>query len=232
MAEIFKMHRPYNYTLLILLIALTFGCGTTEYLTSKRNINEVKHILLFPPITEINVIYRGDKHEKSDLFSDIASQEIVRQLKIILPDTIGVSQFDTDSNHLKEINNTAIQLIKSTESGRTIKGLKVPELLLHQLDSTNHDFGLFIFIIGFTRTKENLTKEYIRRQGISLATLGFYQTVPNSSYSTMIGFIIDRKNKSLAMYRKIKWKERDPTDKLVVKSQLRDLLMRYFQSAK
>lgn len=183
-------------------------------------------------MAEINVIYRGDKHEKSELFSEMASQEITRQLNNILPDTISVSQFNTDANHLKEISNTAIQLIKSTESGKTIKGLKVPELLLHQLDSANQDFGLFIFIIGFTRTKENLTKEYIRRQGISLATLGLYQTVPNSAYSTMIGFIVDRKNKNLAMYRKIKWNQRDPTDKLVVKSQLRDLLMRYFQSAK
>jgi hypothetical protein len=232
LAEYFKMQKPHSYTLLTLLIALTFGCGTTEYLTSKRNISEVKHMLLFQPVAEISVIYNGDNYEKSEQFSDIASHEIVRQLNIILPDTIGISQFITDSIHQNEINNSAIQIIRSVEGGGSIKGLKVSELLLHQLDSTNQEFGLYIFIVGFTRTKENLTKQYMRRKGIGLATLGFYQTVPNSSYSTMIGFIIDRKNKNLAMYRKIQWNQRDPTDKLVVKSQLRDLLMRYFQSAK
>ncbi|MEO6548070.1 MAG: hypothetical protein ABIN94_08725 [Ferruginibacter sp.] len=225
------MRRLPFYSLLTLFIALIYGCGTTEYLTSKRNINEVKNIVVFPPVTEISVIYKKDNPEKSELFSDMASKEIDLQLKAILPGTKRYYQFHSDSSQ-KEIIHTAIQLMNSVEGGRSIRGIKIPELLLQQLDSINEDFGLFVFFSGFTRAKENLTKEYVRRQGMALATIGIYQTVPNSAYSIMICFIVDRKNKNLAMYRKTKWKLRDPTDKLVVKSQLRDLLMRYFQSAK
>lgn len=65
-----------------------------------------------------------------------------------------------------------------------------------------------------------------------MLSFGNIDYVPYKEGSMVIGFIVDRKNKNLAYYKKIIWEERDPTEKIVIKSQLHDLMMSYFQNAK
>ena len=226
------MQKYFYYINITLAIIFLCSCNTTKQLTSNRKKSEVNRLLILPPITEISIINKGNNLEKSFTFSKEAAKEITNQVKNIIPDSIKFSQLITDTAQFQEIFKSVSGIIKIVEQRRTIKGIIIPAILLHLLDSTNQDFCLGIWEIGFTRTTDNYVKQYQKSRIVQVATLGGLNYVPNKSYSIMICFIIDRKNKNLAFYRKSRWRERDPIEKMVIRSQLHDLIMRYFQSAR
>ena len=70
-----------------------------------------------------------------------------------------------------------------------------------------------------------MSKQIIKSAGTYMATLGLYATAPYKSYSSMVGFVINKSTKSVVLYKVVKWPDKDPTDKYTLKAQ-RDRLLR------
>lgn len=212
----------------ILGLALLVSCNVTKPIPA-----QVNSLLILPVITNIGVVKKGNKIEIDTILSNKVGGEIANQLKINIPDSITNRLFAATEAQLKEITEAYIYIIKrAIGQQQPVRIEKIPAILLQILDSANQDFGLCIFEQGFIRTDKNQTDQYILSKGLNFFSLGLFDAVPIKSGSTMVCFIIDRKNKKLKFYEKISWSERNPTELIVIKSQTHHLLMSYFQNAK
>lgn len=185
--------------------------------------------MILSPLTEIDIINTKDQLQKSETFSSTAEIQIKKQLNDFIPDNIASVPFYCDADMQKNIDSVSVVLIKTVKRSSPVNRVKVPELFFTILDSAKQDYGLIILHTGFSRSEENLVNQYIRHHTEAIATLGLINRVPNKSYSTMIGLIVDRRNRKIAMYKELYWRNRDPNQKVVIKSQLRDVLLSYFQ---
>lgn len=211
------------WTLLILLSILNVPCVGQGPATSPA-----RSLLVFPVISEIKVIKIRDKLETDTNLSNYVRNEIVNQVKTIVPDSINATLLKNQEFRLKEIYKCLNDVVKIVESKFKPKTIKAPELLLQLLETTGSDLGLCIFDRGFIRTDENQSKEYTKSVELNVLSLGVYSLFPNKSFSTMICFVVDRKQKTLSFYDKSTWREGNPTETVVIKSQLHRLLMSYF----
>lgn len=191
---------------------------------------KIQHLLIFPPISEIKVIKTHNKLETDTILSNHVRDGINIQVKSIVPDSIKSTQLKSDETQLQELSKAFADVIEIAENKFKPKVIKAPEFLLNVLDSTNQDFGLCIFNRGFIRTDQNQSNEYTKSMGLNFFTLGTYAFVPNKSFSIIVCFIVDRRQKTFRFYDKSMWRERNPTEKIVIKSQLHHLLMSYFLS--
>lgn len=224
--------RTYTIFFLIFLPLFFCKCNSTKKAISNYDSNQIKDLLIFPIYAKIDVIASGDKRTKSETLSSQNESSITTLLEKYIPDSIK-KQFLVCNDSLKEeISKSGISLIKSIKISLLPKTIDVPNSLFKVLDSLNKDYGLFILNAGFTRTPENLVKQYIVRKEISIASLGFYNTEPNKSYSIMIGVLIDKKRRKISYYKELYWKNRNPNESLVLNSQLRDIMLYYFQTTR
>jgi hypothetical protein len=161
-------------------------------------------------------------------------QEMSRIMKAQLPENVKVKTITTDSVMQRNILNAAQKIVRDIEKRKKrIKKVVIPEVLIKSLDSANEDFGFVILESGFARTYNNYINHLIYNRDPSLLLgMGTVEYTPYKEGSMLIGFIIDKKNRNLAYYKKIFWQQRDPTEKIVIKAQLHDLMMSYFQHAK
>ena len=218
---------------LISIIATSFiQCAAHKRAIINKNSSPVTSILIFPICSQIDVVEKKDQKIRSETLSSASEAAIKKHLDKYIPEDVKKYYFECNEQHQVEIINTNFQLIKSVKRAVVIKNTKVPEYLLEILDSMKEDYGLFIFHEGFTRTQVNLEKEYTRRYMLGFETAGFYRTEPNAAYSVMIGLLIDRKKRQVAMYKELYWRNRDPNEEVVVRSQVRDIILWYYQNVK
>jgi hypothetical protein len=121
-----------------------------------------------------------------------------------------------------------VQLIKKARKSIVIKNVSIPEFLISIMDSCGYDNCLFIFQNGFARTPDNFSKQYYRRKLLSLKTLGLYETTPKISASVMVGLAINKKTKKISLFKELDWTNRDPMESNVIKAQVRDIVLGYF----
>ncbi|MES2774592.1 MAG: hypothetical protein V4722_10430 [Bacteroidota bacterium] len=226
------MHRAGLFFIVVLVAVIFQRCSTTRQLTSDRKAHEISSLLILQPVAKIGLINKGNKPETNVPFSKKATKEIELQVKNLLPENILVSQLNVDESQDSTIPNAITYIVNEVEKVKTLNRIVVPESLLHFLDSANHDFCLGILEVGFVRSKDNYDKQHDLGNMTQFATLGLYGFVPYKSSSTMVCFIVDRKNRNLAFYRRGTWKETDPTERIVIKAHLDDLISKYFDSAK
>ena len=229
LTDIFMILRFFN-SILIFLPIVFLECSPPKKALSNKDSNLVQNLLIFPTYSKISVIEKGDKRVKSESFSGEAESEIKTQLINYIPSAVTKKFLESDSTLKENINTSGIKLIKSLKASLSPRKVEVPGFLLNILDSLDQDYGLLIVQDGFTRTSGNLKTQYIKRKEIALATLGFYNTEPNSSYSVMIGVLIDKKRKQISLYKELYWRNKEPNDKFVIRSQIRDIILYYFQT--
>ena len=147
----------------------------------------------------------------------------------IIPDSIHLTHINTSSTQFDEIKKALNKIVISIEKNSiSASSIKIPPVLLHYLDSSHEDYGICIYSEGFIRTENNQTKEYIKGYERYYYTLGIINKIPLKSSSAMCFLIIDRKKMRLRFYRSSVWEKRDPTEFIVIKSQLHHLIMPYF----
>ncbi len=213
---------------MILLVFLLESCSTTKPVPSRIN-----QLLIFPPITDIRIIIKGDNKVRDSILSSKVGEEIINLTKTIIPDSVNAVQLYTNEAQSQEIAKAFFKIIKACEGQETtIKVAKIPDILMHLIDSSNQDFGLCLVYQGFTRTEENQTNQYIIGRGVDFFSLGLINFTPIKSSGTMLCFIIDKKNKNIRYYQKISTEKRNPIEKMVIKSLLRHQIMSYYQLEK
>ena len=224
-------------TLFIYFIAAgfgTIGCSGPKQYISKRPVNDVKSVLIIGPFADIRTIHTGDRMQFDYEMSSEVYKEMKGQIPALVPDGVKINTITADSVSQKLLLTAAEKIVEEITSRKVAaKQVVVPQVLLNMLDSVGQNFGFFIMQAGFSRTQNNYINHlYYNRAAVNVLTLGNVTYIPYRDGSTMIGFIIDRKNGNLAYYKKIFWQQRDPTEKIVIKGQLHDLMMSYFQHSK
>jgi len=218
----------------LIIILIAAGCKGPKQFISKRSVKDVKSILLVGPFTDVRTIVTGNKQEFDYSLSFEVYSEMDRQIRMLIPEDVKVKTVTSDSATQINILNAAEKIIKDIEKKRkAIKKVIIPDALLNITDSPKQDFCFVILESGFARSYNNFANHLLyNRAAVNLLSFGNIDYVPYKEGSMVIGFIVDRKNKNLAYYKKIIWEQRDPTEKIVIKSQLHDLMMSYFQNAK
>jgi hypothetical protein len=220
--------RTIFFTICLFLLNLLTGCsGSKNFSTAKKD-QAIKSLLIFPVYSQIDVIEKRDKRIKSAFFSAGAEAQIYKEFEKYIPSEIHKVNPDFDDDLETAIINSSIKLVQTIRSSLSPSNVKVPALLLHILDSLHEDYGLIILQAGFTRTPENEKNQYIRRKNTALATLGFFDKEPNKSYSVMSGIIINRQNKNPAKFKELSFRNRNPNEEVVIRSQIRDIILSFF----
>ena len=212
----------------ILIISILAIHLTCTHVSAQKTISKVDRLLILPPLSEIKVIKTSNKLETDTSLTNKVRTEILYQAKTLIPDSIKTVQFEASDLQSQEIYKAFERILETAENKFKPKSVKIPDFLLNLLDSTNQDFGLGIVNVGFLRTDKNQSGEYTKSVRLNFFTLGLYSFIPRKSFSTIICFIMDRKQKTLRFYEKSSWSERNPTETVVIKSQLHHLLMSYF----
>jgi len=208
------------------------SCSTALKLSSGRQVGEINNLLVLQPVAQIGLITIGNKPQPDMLLSKKAIKEIELQVKNLVPRHLRVSQLYTIKGKDSLIQSAINAIVNQVERAKDIRFIDIPETILNVLDSTKHDFCLCIAEVGFARSEENYNKQYDKGNMTQFVTLGMYGTVPYKSSSTMVCFIIDRKNNNIAFYGRDTWKETNPNERIVIKAHLDDLITRYFMGTK
>jgi hypothetical protein len=217
------------FTLCLFILAIFPGCSGSKNFVHSGDTQAIKSLLIFPVYSQIEVIENRDKRIKSDFFSSGAEAQIYKELEKYIPSDVRKIYPEFNDDLEPGIINSTIKLSRTARSSLSPKSVKIPALLLQVLDSLHEDYGLIILQAGFTRTRENEKIQYMRRRTTAFATLGFFDTEPNKSYSVMSGIILDRRNKKLLMYKELGFPNRNPNEEVVIRTQLRDIILSCFQ---
>ncbi len=218
--------------LLLCLPALFTQCAINKRVVSNKDSNLVDSLLIIPVYSNISIVTKGDKVATSEMFSIDAEDLIEKQLKKYIPTTVSTKYLEQNDPLKPAVIPAYMKLIKSIKISLMPDSVKVPEEILIALDSLHQNYALFVYQYGFTRTVENFKNQYIKRRAINVTTLGIYNTVPNSSYSTMIAVLVDKNRKKISMYKELYWRNKNPIDEVVIGTQLRDIILTYFNSYK
>jgi hypothetical protein len=191
---------------------------------------KIKRLLIFPPLTEINIIATGNKAELDTTLSKKVRLELISKTIALLEDSVKLIPFNGNDFQLQEVNKAIAHTLSVAENIYKPKKIDAPALLLNLLDSANEDYGLCIANVGFIRTAENEVKEFSKAAGINLFTIAAFnlRLKVNNSLSSMACFIVNRKQKTLHFYLRSNIADSNPVNPIFIKSQLRHLLMSYF----
>lgn len=118
------------------------------------------------------------------------------------------------------------------EHNQQIKDLVLSDKMLSLLGKYDQDYVMGVVSFGFTRVKGNYGKQIAKGMVVGILSLGLYTPIPIKSSSTLICFIVDRKNKNIAFYRKSVKQDNDPTDFKVLEKQINGMLSQYFNANK
>jgi hypothetical protein len=191
------------------------------------------NLLLFPPITDIRIISIGDKRVRDSELSSQAAQEIIKQAKEIIPDSVKTFQLHSNEQQSGEVAKAFFKIIRMTEGHASkIKVAKIPEVVMHIMDSSKLDLALVIVYQGFARTAENQKDQYILGRGVNFFSLGMVNITPIESSAAMLCFFIDKKNKKIGYYKKTSTREMKPMEPKVIRSLVYHSIMSYYQLRK
>jgi hypothetical protein len=223
--------RPF---LLLFLFIASLSCNPITRIAQGKEIisdeqDSISNLLVFPAYSNIGIVEQRDYGVDDKALADKAEHEIGALLSEFLPSDMEKKFILSDEITRENLAASGKRLVKSLKKSFNPKKAKVPEYLLQILEERDQDYGLFIMQIGFTRTYENMSKEVLRRRDLGMATLGIYNTYPYSSYSAMFGFLIDRKKKSVIRYKELRWPNKEPNDKYIIRAQVRDIILTSFQ---
>jgi len=222
------------------LIVLVFpGCSHSNYngsmgveqLTLVAKNKNINSLAILPVIAEINLVDNKNELDYNPDLSDYAIEQIKLHYKKCIPDSVATEQIAYSANvDTPSFYNAVEGIVSAMKSYKNLNDVAIPAELLELLAPAKSNYGLCIVSAGFTRTARNYKKQYIKLREANVLSLGLYNMIPIQSYSLMICFIIDKSSKKLVYYKRVLSKERDPSESAVLKSQLYDAMMSYYQN--
>lgn len=224
-----QSHVIWAFSFAILLFT---SCGTNRQLTSNRKPADINKLTILKPLTNIQLIERGNSGSYSQYDSDKVRDNILDLLNQHLPQHVQKTNIKMDTVDNLLFQKEMYDLAAVVEHNQQIKDLVLSDKMLSLLGKYDQDYVMGVVSFGFTRVKGNYGKQIAKGMVVGILSLGLYTPIPIKSSSTLICFIVDRKNKNIAFYRKNTGQDKDPTDIKVLEKQINGMLNQYFNAAK
>lgn len=214
--------------LAILSLGVIFiGCGTNVPQKSNLNSSEIDSLYAFHLPSLIYTIAKGNKSEFNAFYSDYSLSIRKMVFDDIKPgNSVKVLPVEYSGDY-KKINRYLWNVIVEMEQKKKINGIVLSDSILNFMEQKNIQYALVTFNSGFSREKGNLNKQVAKGIGVGLLTLGMAMPVPVKANTQTICYIIDRKNRNIAFYKKVS-EELEPLKFKNLQSQYRSLLDSYF----
>ena len=196
---------------LIILLTTAIGaislssCGTTGYLASGYNdVDAIKDVVLFKPVSKIETIGKGDITVTNDT-ACVASQDLLLQTVKECESGLNILSVYMPSGEeeaeivRKGVESLYSQLLHSQGSFSTASFV-VPESLDEIIKRTGNRYGMAVYSYGFSRTGGNYAAQIAKGIGLAILTLGSVYTVPYKDKSNIHIFIIDSEQNCVAWH--------------------------------
>lgn len=178
------------------------SCGPAGWLAAGYDVDAIRDIVLFEPVSKIETIGKGNITVTNDT-ACTASQEMLLQTFRTYDTGLDLSEPYVPSDRIerdiirKDIENVYAQLIQSPDwAGYT--NLAVPEDLDNIIENTGRRYGMIAYHYGFSRTGGSYAAEIAKGVGLAVLTLGSYYTIPYKDKSNIHVFIIDSEQNRIA----------------------------------
>lgn len=196
---------------LIILLAAAIGavslssCGTAGYLASGYNVDAIKDVILFEPVSKIETIGKGEITVTNDT-ACVASQDLLLQtikeyesgLNIL---SVYVPAGEEEAGIVREgVESLYSQLLHSQGGTFKTASFVVPPSLDEIIERTGNRYGMAVYSYGFSRTGGNYAAQIAKGVGLAILTLGSVYTVPYKDKSNIHIFIIDSEQDCVAWH--------------------------------
>jgi hypothetical protein len=205
------------------------ACSTQSMLTSNVSSTKIDTLLLLKPVTSISVILHGDKPFHDPVLSGWSLINLKNGVVDYLPKKVSLFNADFDSITQNRINDEISNLARLVEHQNGIKNVPFPTAIDSVMKILKIDYALCVYQNGFSRTTDNYFSELGRSYYKLERSYGWDYSRPVKSGSTVIGYILDRKNKNIALYRRDTRDNWEPVDKNHSDKQLQHIFQRYFR---
>ncbi len=211
----------------ILIISCFCSCSTSRLLMSNVNPSEINDLQIFEPFSYINLIYKNNYGVYNDSISQkskqIVTEVISSNKRIPVSGLVSVN----DSIVFKKVEKE-VEYLCLNSNKNDFSSIIIPPTIDSLLESRGKRFGLITVTTGFTRTRENYTKQIVKGLTVSLFSLGMYYQTPVKSNSTIYTIIVDAQQNNIAFYRKSSLQDYEPLHKVIIESQIEELFDGYF----
>jgi hypothetical protein len=198
-------------------------------LTSKVKSSEVTSMACFEPLSFIKLIETKNTAVYSDSVSTVSRKMhldlITAQKQQLRIENLVMWQ---DSAYAKKMRKDIQSLLDQCVKYETPDSVHLPARLDSVLEASKTRFGLVVVANGFTRTKDNYSKEVAKAVATGIATMGLYSRVPIKANSSVYAIIVDSKENNVAFYRVNELKGKDPLDVVVLQDQYKKIFKGYF----
>ena len=183
---------------LIILLATVIGavslssCGTAGYLASGYNVDAIKDVILFEPVSKIETIGKGEITVTNDTAS-LASKDLLLQTVKEYDSGINInSVYEPEGDEeivRKGVESLYSQLLHSQGGTFKTASFVVPQSLDEIIERTGNRYGMAVYSYGFSRTGGNYAAQIAKGLGLAILTLGSVYTVPYKDKSNIHIFI-------------------------------------------
>ena len=219
-------------TLIYVSFLLVFfsSCGINRQLVSSVKPSQIDKILIIKSFAQIDTIGIGNKPAYDKKTSTEVSEDLLSNIGNLLPYRIKKVSPSSDSVETWRFNQEMFKIIANVEQLQKIEGYQISDTLVGLMEKYDCNYAIGAIDVGFSRTKSNYAKQVAKSIGIGLLTLGMVVPISYKSTSSMYCFIVDRKNKNIAFFRRDLGIEKEPTDKMVIFEQVTNMLQPYFST--
>lgn len=194
---------------LIILLATVIGavslssCGTAGYFASGYNVDAIKDVILFEPVSKIETIGKGEITVTNDTAS-VASKDLLLQTVKEYDSGINInSVYEPEGDEeivRKGVESLYSQLLHSQGGTFKTASFVVPQSLDEIIERTGNRYGMAVYSYGFSRTGGNYAAQIAKGLGLAILTLGSVYTVPYKDKSNIHIFIIDSEQDCVAWH--------------------------------
>lgn len=226
------MNQKNIFVILIAIFSLS-SCVTKKPLSSNVKPIEVVDLQLFEPLSYVSFIETGNKAALNDSLSLESKQLVIKTINTFrgkLPVTGEL--FVADSVVNRKLAKEIEFLCVVADRQKKISNLKVTPTIDSLLRSKGKRFGLLTVLSGFTRTKQNYSKQIIKGAAVSVLTLGMVYLEPVKANSTIYTMIIDVELNNIAFFKKVSRQDKDPLDGNILRKQITEAFNGYFWNEK
>ncbi len=190
---------------------------------------EVTEIQLFPVVSFLNLIEKGNKPTYNDSISNASATILKHSL-------LGISQVPISDSivvldrvkYEKEVESLFLSIFKR----KHITGVKTTPLIDSALSGSGKRFGLIVYSSGFSRGKGNYGKEVAKSLGVGLLTLGMYTPIPYKASSTIYVMLVDSLNHSVRFFNRSYLIDKEPLEQKIVTKQLKNIFKGFYEIPK
>lgn len=178
------------------------SCGSTIYMAENYQIDDIRNVMMFEPVSKIETIGKKDIAVTDEL-GCIASENLVLKtfeesdrglniLSVYSPDEAGRNQIR------KDVENIFAQHLELNEYQRAGE-IVVPANIDNILERTGSRYGMVVYCYGFSRTAANYAGELAKEFALTFV-LGQYAPSSYKDKSNIYIYIIDSKENKVVYH--------------------------------